>query len=129
MLPLLTDIGMFSRRFEQTGDNSDTSKAISVENRLVVCTPKGDPNLPERLANLGILFSTRFECTGDVSDISASISARERAVHLTPKDDEDMISLRTALGAYTCLAFPSPKTSTMCQSNIYPRERREAPVT
>ena len=100
MLPLLTDVGMlFSRRFDQTGDIFDISKAISVENRLVACTPKGDPNLPGRLANLGISFYTRFECTGDVSDISASISARERAVDLTPKDGEDMISLLTGLGA------------------------------
>ena len=57
MLPLLTDDRMlFSRRFKQTGDISDISKAISVENRLVARTPKGTHNLPGRLANLRLLL-------------------------------------------------------------------------
>lgn len=100
MLPLLTDVGMLlSRRFEHTGDLADISKAISVENRLVARTPKGDPNLPGRLINLGISFLTCFECTRDLSDISGSISARERAVDLTPEGGEDMPSLLTVLGA------------------------------
>ena len=55
MLPLLTDDRMlFSRRLKQTGDISDISKAISVENRLVARTPKGTHNLPGRLANLSM---------------------------------------------------------------------------
>ncbi|EDR11970.1 uncharacterized protein LACBIDRAFT_232120 [Laccaria bicolor S238N-H82] len=90
---------LLSRRFEHTGDLADISKAISVENRLVARTPKGDPNLPGRLINLGISFLTCFECTRDLSDISGSISARERAVDLTPEGGEDMPSLLTVLGA------------------------------
>ena len=93
MLPLLTDVGMlFSRRFEHTGDRADISNAISVENRLVACTPKDDPNLPGRLTNLSISLSTSFERTGDVSDISASISTQERVIALTPEGGEDMLS-------------------------------------
>jgi len=64
----------FLCRFERTGDVSDVSEAISVQQRAVQLTPNGHADMPALLNNLGNSFMCRFEHTGDVSNMHTAIS-------------------------------------------------------
>jgi len=99
MSACLINLGIsFGSRFELTGDVSDLSEAISVEQRAVLLTPDGHPDMPRYLNNLGTSFHSRFQPTSDLSDLSEAISIYQYAVQLTPNSHASMPVLLKNLG-------------------------------
>jgi len=80
----------FQTRFKQTGDVSDLTEAISIQQRAVKLIPEDHPRIPGYLNNLGMSFSYRFGRIGDVSDLTEAIQIHQRAVNLTHDGNPEM---------------------------------------
>ena len=86
------------RRFQDTGNVTDISAAISAYQQAVQLTPDGHTDLPGRLSKLGNSFRSRFQRTGDLTDIFNAISTHQRALQLTSNDHADMAGRLDDLG-------------------------------
>ncbi|KAF6753882.1 CHAT domain-containing protein [Ephemerocybe angulata] len=80
------------------GRPSDISGAISAYQKSVNLSPRGDKELPSRLANVGSSFHRYFERTGDLSHIEEAIEAKRKAVKLIPQGSPDQYAILSNLG-------------------------------
>jgi len=95
----LNNLGSSYRcRFGRTGELSDISEAISLQQQAVQLTPNGHADIPPYLNNLGHSYGCRFRRTGELSDIEEAISAQQRAVQLTPNGHAHMPARLNNLG-------------------------------
>ncbi|KEP46119.1 aromatic di-alanine and TPR containing protein [Rhizoctonia solani 123E] len=80
------------------GELSNLESAIEYQSRALALTPDGHPDLPSRLANLGVSHSFRFKRLGELSDLENAIEYESRALALTPDGHPDLPSTLDNLG-------------------------------
>ncbi|KAL5634526.1 hypothetical protein ACGC1H_002545 [Rhizoctonia solani] len=78
----------------------DLEKAITYESRALALTPDNHPDLPRRLADLGVAHGNRFERLSDLDDLEKAIEYNSRASDLTPDSHPDLPIRLSNLGAY-----------------------------
>ena len=108
----------YARHFEHTGELSDISKAISLQQNAIDLTPVGHADMQGRLSNLGMSYARRFEHTGDLSDISKAISLQQKAIDLIPAAHHDMARQLSDLAAVFSRRFERTGNLTDIRSAI-----------
>ncbi|KAF5320613.1 hypothetical protein D9611_013740 [Ephemerocybe angulata] len=119
-----TGSSSFECRFERTGDLSDISGAISAYQKAVNLSPRGDKELPPRLANVGSSLHRYFERTGDLSHIEEAIEAKRKAAKLIPQGSPDQYAILSNLG--NSLRFRFERTGELTDINEAIALQREA---
>ncbi len=91
--------GAYLRRYWRTGQVEDLNAALRLWQQAVQATPKGHPDLPSRLNNLGNGLWTRYSRTGRMEDLEEAIRVHRQAVQATPPDRPNLPSPLNNLGA------------------------------
>ncbi|GAB1520442.1 hypothetical protein RhiTH_003517 [Rhizoctonia solani] len=84
--------------YDRFGRIDDIDKAIEYHVCAVDLTTHGDPELAERLTELGICYDRRYRRLGKVEDMEGSLECDVRAVELTAESDSKLARRLQNLG-------------------------------
>jgi len=99
-MPVLLNglMNLLQDSFKHTGDLSDVSEAILIQQRAVQLAGEAHTAICQWLNELGNLFLERLRYTGNLSDVHEAILVQQRGIRLTPNGHETRPGMLYNLG-------------------------------